>query len=118
MAARNSSQYYQLDLVTPGISPARARFRKQMRQSWNFLKYPLGRPQRLQRFDARTLNFGLRLALAIMHVFATITPCQEPDRGSPRLCRLRRAFPESVPDARLPGRFPVATVPFSKRAFP
>jgi len=25
--------YYQLDLVTPGISPANARLRKQMRQS-------------------------------------------------------------------------------------
>jgi hypothetical protein len=28
---------YQLDFVTPGISPASAKFRKQMRQSWNFL---------------------------------------------------------------------------------
>jgi hypothetical protein len=28
---------YQLDFVTPGISPASARFRKQMRHNWNFL---------------------------------------------------------------------------------
>jgi hypothetical protein len=29
---------YQLALMTPGISPDRAFWRKQIRQSWNFLR--------------------------------------------------------------------------------
>jgi hypothetical protein len=70
----NAISAYQLDLVTPGISPASARFRKQRRHSWNFLKYPRERPQRRHRLCARTLNFGVRLALAFMHVLATVTP--------------------------------------------
>src|SRR5437867_11483824 len=72
--AHVNSTPYHLDLVTPGISPVRERLRKQMRQSWNFLRYPLGRPQRWQRLCARTLNLGLRRAFAIMHVFATFAP--------------------------------------------
>jgi hypothetical protein len=67
---------YQLDLVTPGISPDRARLRKQMRHSWNFLRYPRGRPQRRHRLCARTWNFGFCLALAFMQVLATVTPVQ------------------------------------------
>jgi len=31
------NQPYQLDLVTPGISPVSAKLRKHRRQSWNFL---------------------------------------------------------------------------------
>jgi hypothetical protein len=32
------SRPYQLALMTPGMSPASARFRKQIRHSWNFLR--------------------------------------------------------------------------------
>jgi hypothetical protein len=67
---------YQLDLVTPGISPDRARFRKQMRQSMNFRYTPRERPQRRQRLCARTLNFGTHLAFALKQFFATLTPHQ------------------------------------------
>jgi hypothetical protein len=65
---------YQLDFVTPGISPASAKFRKQMRQSWNFLRIPRGRPQRRQRLCARTRYLGFRLAFAFKHVLATVAP--------------------------------------------
>jgi hypothetical protein len=41
--------------VMPGITPAWASSRRQMRQSPNFLKTARGRPQRLQREYARTL---------------------------------------------------------------
>jgi hypothetical protein len=68
---------YQLDFVTPGISPDKARLRKQMRHNWNFLRYPRGRPQRRQRLCPRTWNFGFCFALAIMQVFATLTPVQK-----------------------------------------
>jgi hypothetical protein len=36
---------YQLDLITPGISPLNAMLRKHMRQIPNFLKKALGLPQ-------------------------------------------------------------------------
>jgi hypothetical protein len=36
---------YQLDFMTPGISPLRAMLRKQIRQIPNFLKNALGLPQ-------------------------------------------------------------------------
>jgi len=67
---------YQLDLVTPGISPDNARFRKHMRQSWNFRYTPRARPHRLQRWWVRTLNLGSCLAFALKQVFATVTPHQ------------------------------------------
>jgi len=37
--------FYQLDLITPGISPFKAMLRKHMRQRPNFLKKALGLPQ-------------------------------------------------------------------------
>jgi hypothetical protein len=46
---KQSGSVYQLDLVTPGISPWSAISRKQIRQIPNFLMYALERPQRLQR---------------------------------------------------------------------
>jgi hypothetical protein len=36
---------YQEAFATPGISPFKARFRKQIRHSWNLRRYPRGRPQ-------------------------------------------------------------------------
>lgn len=39
------SSYYQLDFLTPGISPLYARFLKQIRQTPYFLKTAWGLPQ-------------------------------------------------------------------------
>jgi len=64
---------YQLAFTTPGISPQSAISRKQIRQRPNFLKKPRGRPHLRQRLYPRTLNFGLRPALAIRHFFATLS---------------------------------------------
>jgi hypothetical protein len=43
------SPAYQLDFITPGISPFKAIFLKQMRQMPNFRKKARGRPQMGQR---------------------------------------------------------------------
>jgi hypothetical protein len=40
---------YQLDFITPGISPRKAMLRKQMRQIPNFRKKARGRPHMGQR---------------------------------------------------------------------
>jgi hypothetical protein len=61
---------YQLAFVTPGISPASASFRKQMRHKENLRKKPRGRPQLLQRFRSRILNFGFFSSFAIFAVVA------------------------------------------------
>src|SRR3989338_4162494 len=53
--------YHQLDFVTPGISPRRLRNLKQMRQSLNFRRNPLTRPQLGQRLYARVVNLGVIL---------------------------------------------------------
>src|SRR5688572_3629327 len=45
---------YQLALMTPGMSPDSANWRKQMRHISNFLKYPRGRPHRRHRVYLRT----------------------------------------------------------------
>jgi hypothetical protein len=61
---------YQLDFITPGISPRKAMFRKQMRQIPNFRKKARGRPHRGQRLYSRTGNLGVRLDLAICDFLA------------------------------------------------
>jgi hypothetical protein len=63
---------YQLALVTPGISPASANFRKQIRQSENLRRNPRGRPQFLQRLRSLHLNFGVFFSLAIFAVVAML----------------------------------------------
>ena len=45
--------------------------RKQIRQIPNLRYTARGRPQNLQRFSCRVLNFGLRTALAIFDLLAT-----------------------------------------------
>jgi len=52
------------------MSPSSASLRKHRRQSANFRRYARGRPQRLQRFLSRTLNFGVFASLAIFAVVA------------------------------------------------
>jgi hypothetical protein len=61
---------YQLDFVTPGISPSLASFLKQRRHISYFRKKPLGLPQILQRFTFRVLYFGVLFALAIIAFLA------------------------------------------------
>jgi DNA replicative helicase MCM subunit Mcm2 (Cdc46/Mcm family) len=63
--SKHNVGYYQLDLVTPGISPRFAISRKQMRQSPKMRMNPCVRPQRQQRRMTRLENFGLRRDLAI-----------------------------------------------------
>jgi hypothetical protein len=62
---------YQLDLVTPGSRPSRARSRKQMRHIAKRRMYPRGRPQIEQRLCCWTGNRAGRDALAILDFFAT-----------------------------------------------
>src|SRR5512146_226542 len=62
---------YQLDLMTPVISPCSARLRKQMRHIWNLRRNARGRPQSSQRLYCRTRYFSLRFACAIFEGFAT-----------------------------------------------
>ena len=54
---------YQLDLVTPGISPRRLCNRKQIRHIWNRRKKALTRPQSGHRLYRRTENLGSAAAL-------------------------------------------------------
>src|SRR3972149_3769658 len=60
-----SPHLYQLDLITPGISPFRAMLRKQMRQMPNRRKKARGRPHTGQRLYFWTGNLVGRFALAI-----------------------------------------------------
>src|SRR2546429_9751278 len=64
------SPAYQLDFVTPGMSPLCAISRKQMRQIPNRRNTPRERPHTLQRVYARTANLGLRFAFSIKHCLA------------------------------------------------
>lgn len=64
--------FYQLDLVTPGISVLDANSRKQMRQMPKSLIKPWPRPQRQQRLTIRVENFGFLLAFTIKAVLAII----------------------------------------------
>jgi hypothetical protein len=49
---------YQLDFVTPGISPSEAYFRKQILHMSNFRRYPRALPQTLQRLTNLVEYFG------------------------------------------------------------
>src|SRR5512136_2296824 len=69
-----SISLYQLDLMTPGISPCSARLRKQMRHIWNLRRKARGRPQTGQRLYCRTGNFSLRFACAILESLAMVSP--------------------------------------------
>src|SRR3954466_14208756 len=76
---------YQDDLITPVISPFRARLRKQMRHIWNLLRNARLRPHSSQREYARTLNFGFfcrRLACAILESLAILMTPLRRSRGS------------------------------------
>ncbi len=56
---------YQLDLVTPGISPASASLRKSIRHNPNFRRKARGRPHSWQRLCCCTRNFGGRFDFSI-----------------------------------------------------
>lgn len=87
---------YQLDLMTPGISPFKAMLRKQMRQMPNLRKKARGRPHKGQRWYFCTLNLGVRFALAINDFLAMPVSAGNGaarprllsvGTGSPRPCR-------------------------------
>src|SRR3954471_24055211 len=63
---------YQLDLRTPGSSPACAISRRQIRHRPNLRKTECGRPHRWQRVYPRTANFGLRFAFSIRAFLAIV----------------------------------------------
>ena len=67
----NTHSAHQLAIRTPGIFPWSANLRKQIRHKPNLRYTARGRPHRLQRDSARVLNFGGRLALAILDLLAT-----------------------------------------------
>jgi hypothetical protein len=64
---------YQLDFVTPVISPLDASLRKQILQTPNFLMNALGRPQSGHLLYLRTENLGFLCAFAIMDFLAKPT---------------------------------------------
>jgi len=61
----DQSSYYQLDFLTPGISPRFASSRKQIRHRPKARMYPRFRPHRQQRCTIRDENFGFFFDLAI-----------------------------------------------------
>jgi hypothetical protein len=63
---------YQLALRTPGIKPASASLRKQIRQIPNFRYTARGRPQMRHRRTKRVENLGLRNAIAIFDLLAIV----------------------------------------------
>src|SRR5215218_5652168 len=73
---------HQLDLRTPGSSPAWAISRRQIRHRPNLRKTEWGRPHRWQRVYPRTANFGLRAALLIRAFLAmVVSPTGSADGG-------------------------------------
>jgi hypothetical protein len=70
---QEKNPFYQLDLVTPVISPLDANLRKQIRHTPNFLIKALGRPHSGHRLYLRTANFGFRPAFAIIDFLAKPT---------------------------------------------
>jgi argonaute-like protein implicated in RNA metabolism and viral defense len=67
---RLDGYFYQLDLITPGISPRSANPRKHSRHTPNFRRNARGRPHSLQRLCLRLLNFGFRASLTLFAVVA------------------------------------------------
>src|SRR5271170_2849995 len=59
---------YQDDLVTPGMSPRSANWRKHSRHTPNLRMYARGRPHRWQRLCWRDENFGLRASFTLFAV--------------------------------------------------
>jgi hypothetical protein len=73
---RNTHPYlsYQLDFVTPGISPSLASLRKQRRHIPNLRKYPRALPHIRQRLTFRVLYLGVLSALMIIAFLAIVPP--------------------------------------------
>jgi hypothetical protein len=61
---------YQLDLMTPGISPLSASDRKHKRHTPNLRRKPRGRPHSWQRLCLRLENFGFRASFTLFAVVA------------------------------------------------
>jgi len=65
---------YQLAFLTPGISPRQANSRKQIRHRLKRRRYPLERPQILQRKYFLVENFGVLFDLFTKPFLAMILP--------------------------------------------
>lgn len=75
---------YQLDFLTPGISPLYANSLKQIRQIPNFFITECGRPHLLQRVYSCTLNFlGLLCFTTILFLANFIPPFAYFLKGKP-----------------------------------
>src|SRR5205823_13139617 len=83
---------YQLDFITPGISPFSARPRKHKRQRPNLRRYARGRPQMLQRLRCWVENLGFLLVLAIFAVVAMFSFCYDCLNGIPICLSSARAW--------------------------
>lgn len=75
---------YQLDLVTPGISPRLANSLKQILHKLKSLMYALFLPQRQHLRTTRVLNFGFFFDFTICPSVAIVVRVN-PARGSPLL---------------------------------
>jgi len=64
--------YYQLAFLIPGIKPCQANSLKQIRQSWNLLKYPPDLPHIEQRLYLRVENLGALFHLASCEFLAIL----------------------------------------------
>lgn len=84
---------HQLDLTTPGISPFKAKFLKQIRQIPNFLKKALLRPQIGHLLYCRAENFCFLWALTTRDFFAKITSLSR-SLISNKLSQLRKGIPK------------------------
>src|SRR5918995_2881811 len=94
---RGSASSYQLDLVTPGSWPSRARSRKQIRHIAKRRMYARDRPHTWHRLCARTSKRGVRFDFAILDFLATWCSsvalerhAEELEELSPLLVGLRR----------------------------
>ena len=85
--------------MTPGTLPCKAYILKQIRHISKSLRNAFGRPQTLQRLCSRTLNFALRLDLAIIDFFATVASVYF-DRRRPNSDYLRKGIPSCLSNAR------------------
>ncbi len=91
--------FYQLDLLTPGISPFSASDRKHKRQTPNLRRKPLGRPHSWQRLCLRLLNFGFRASFtrfAVVAINSRLSPYAPWRKGIPKWRSSARAWLSSL----------------------
>jgi hypothetical protein len=86
---------YQLDLLTPGISPFNASDRKHKRQTPNLRRKARGRPQSWHLLCLRLLNFGFRASFtrfAVVAIKPQLPPYASWRKGIPKWRSSARAW--------------------------